>query len=140
MLKSLFVVTALLLFGPSPQQTAAKPADATIPAEAAHMVNPVKPTPESQAHAKKVYGYDCAMCHGTKGDGKGDLVADMKLTVKDFTDPASLKDLSDGELFYLIKNGKGQMPPEGDRAKPEDLWNMVILVRSFAKKDAPPQP
>jgi hypothetical protein len=58
----------------------------------------------------------------------------MKPPLKDYTDPAALKDLSDGELFYLIKNGKGQMPPEGDRAKPDDLWNMVILVRSFAKK------
>jgi hypothetical protein len=26
------------------------------------------------------------------------------------------------------------MPPEGDRAKPEVLWNMVIMVRSFSKK------
>jgi len=26
------------------------------------------------------------------------------------------------------------MPPEGDRLKPEELWNMVIFVRSFAKK------
>jgi hypothetical protein len=26
------------------------------------------------------------------------------------------------------------MPPEGDRAKPDDIWNMVALVRSFAKK------
>ncbi len=134
MLKTLFAVAALLLFGPSPQQPAAKPADATIPAEAARMVNPVTPTPESQAHVKKVYGYDCAMCHGANGDGKGDLVADMKLKLKDLTDPAALKDMTDGELFYIIKNGKGQMPSEGDRAKPEDLWNMVILVRSFARK------
>jgi len=26
------------------------------------------------------------------------------------------------------------MPAEGDRAKTDDLWNMVVLVRSFAKK------
>jgi mono/diheme cytochrome c family protein len=98
------------------------------------MVNPVKPTPDSQARAKKIYGYDCALCHGANGNGKGDVVADLKLTLKDYTDPAALKDLSDGEIFYIIKNGKGQMPPEGDRAKPEELWNMVILVRSFSKK------
>src|SRR5882757_3982347 len=138
MLKSLFVLPALLFFGFSPQQPAAAPAPtpaaSSIPAEAARMVNPVKPTPESQAHAKKMYGYDCAMCHGANGNGKGELVADMKLTLKDYSDPAALKDLSDGELFYIIKNGKGQMSGEGDRAKPEDLWNMVILVRSFAKK------
>jgi mono/diheme cytochrome c family protein len=134
MLKPLFVLTALLLFGRSPQQPAAPPAQSTIPAEAAHLANPVKPTPESQARAKKMYGYDCALCHGVNGNGKGDVVADLKLTLKDYTDPAALKDLSDGEIFYIIKNGKGQMPSEGDRAKPEELWNMVILVRSFSKK------
>jgi hypothetical protein len=26
------------------------------------------------------------------------------------TDPAALKDLTDGELFYIIKNGKGRCP------------------------------
>jgi hypothetical protein len=26
------------------------------------------------------------------------------------------------------------MPGEGDREKTDDLWNMVILVRSFARK------
>jgi mono/diheme cytochrome c family protein len=74
------------------------------------------------------------MCHGEKGDGKGDLAADQKLVLKDYTDPLALKDMTDGEMYYIIKNGKGQMPGEGDREKPDDLWNMVILVRSLAKK------
>jgi mono/diheme cytochrome c family protein len=115
-----------------PAPTAIPAAAPAIPADAVQMVNPVKPTAESQAHAKKMYGYDCAMCHGANGNGKGDI--EMKPPLKDYTDPAALKDMTDGELFYIIKNGKGQMPPEGDRAKPDDLWNMVILVRSFAKK------
>jgi mono/diheme cytochrome c family protein len=133
MLKPWFVLPALLLFARFPQQPAAPPAQ-PIPAEAAHMVNPIKPTAESQARAKKIYGYDCALCHGANGNGKGDVVADLKITLKDYTDPAALKDLSDGELFYLIKNGKGQMPPDGGRTKPDEIWNMVILMRSFAKK------
>jgi mono/diheme cytochrome c family protein len=136
MLRPVLLISALLFFVPLPsfEQTAAAPTEYKIPPDAVHQTNPVKPTPESLAHAKKMYGYDCAMCHGVNGNGKGDLVADMKLTLKDYTDPASLKDITDGELFYIIKNGKDQMPSEGDRAKPEDLWNMVILVRSFAKK------
>jgi mono/diheme cytochrome c family protein len=47
-----------------------------------------------------------------------------------------LKDRTDGELFYIIKNGKDQMPPEGNRVKDETIWDMVNYVRSFAKKDA----
>ena len=133
MLKPLFIVGALLFAAFSPQEPTAPPA-APPAAAAAPTVNPVKPTAESQAKAKKMYGYDCAMCHGEKGDGKGDLVADMKLTLKDYSDPAALKDLSDGDIFNIIKNGKGQMTGEGDRAKPDDIWNLVIYVRSFGKK------
>ncbi|MEO6817746.1 MAG: c-type cytochrome [Edaphobacter sp.] len=140
MLKPWLAFPALLLFVPSPQPQAPATAPAAaaaapaMPADAKTLVNPVKPTPESQAQAKKMYGYDCAMCHGENGNGKGDLAADMKPPLKDYTDPAALKDLTDGEIFYIIKNGKGQMTGEGDRLKPDGTWNMVILVRSFAKK------
>jgi mono/diheme cytochrome c family protein len=137
-----------------PEQTPSKPEQAppkaeppahyTIPVEAAHRANPVKPTAESLALGKKMYVYDCAMCHGTNGDGKGDVAADMKTKVTDFSDPDSLKNMTDGELFYIIKNGKGEMPPEGPRVKTKELWNLVNYVRSFAKKKAPseekPQP
>jgi hypothetical protein len=29
----------------------------------------------------------------------------MKLVIRDVSDPASLKNRTDGELFYIIKNG-----------------------------------
>jgi mono/diheme cytochrome c family protein len=132
MLKLLFTLPAVLLLAFAPQAPTPPP-DKPMPADAATLVNPVTPTAESKAHAKMLYGIDCAMCHGPSGDGKGDLVADMQLTMKDLTDPATLKGMTDGQLFYIIKNGKGKMPPEGDRAKDADLWNLVILVRSFAK-------
>ena len=98
------------------------------------MVNPVKPTAEGKARATKMYGYDCAMCHGANGNGQGELAVQLKMSLKDWTNPADLQGRTDGELFYIIKNGQGQMSGEGDRAKPEDLWNMVVMVRSFAKK------
>ena len=153
MLKPFFVLLALLLFAPSPQQPVAPPAAPTAPAapaaapaaapsippEAVRMVNPVRPTAESQTHAKKVYGYDCAMCHGKSGDGKGDVATDMKLNVGDFTNAGTLKNRTDGELFYIIKNGRGQMPPEGDRGNPKLIWDMVNYVRwlSNQKNDLP---
>jgi hypothetical protein len=46
-----------------------------------------------------------------------------------------LKNRTDGELFYVTRNGKGSdMPPEDNRAKNDDIWNMVNYIRSFAKK------
>jgi len=136
MLKSALALSLFLLTIVPRQQTGAdapKPAtDAPIPAADVAKVNPVKATPASLAQARKMYGYDCAMCHGATGNGKGDAAAGM--TLKDYTDPAALRDRTDGELYYIILNGRGQMPPEAGRQNEQQIWNMVILVRSFAKK------
>ncbi len=133
LLAALVVAWALEAQQPQTPAKAAPPAEYKIPPEAAKEANPVKPTPESLAKGKKFYGMDCAMCHGDKGDGKGDLASDMK-GVTDFTDPEALKGRTDGELFYMTRQGKGDMPPEGDRAKNDDVWNMVNYIRSLAKK------
>jgi mono/diheme cytochrome c family protein len=130
-LKPIFVLLTLLLSA-SPSQQPAAPA--AMPADAATLVNPVKPTAASQAQSKKMYGYDCAVCHGETGDGKGELAADLKVALPDFTDPAALKDVPDGEMFYAIKLGKGKMQGEGDRLKTDDVWNMVLYVKSLSKK------
>jgi mono/diheme cytochrome c family protein len=98
--------------------------------------NPVKPSPEGLAAAKKIYGYDCAMCHGTKGDGKGDLVESMKLTMHDWHESPTFEGKTDGELFFIITKGKGKMTGEGDRVSETVRWNLVNLVRSYAKKEA----
>jgi mono/diheme cytochrome c family protein len=102
--------------------------------------NPVKPTPESLAAGRKVYGFDCAMCHGDQGDGKGDLVESMKLTMHDWREPASLAGKTDGEIFYIIAKGKGKMPGEDNRLPDAMCWNLVNLVRDFARKAAPQKP
>lgn len=123
----------LFVFGLWAQKPSAPPPENKVPPEAAAKTNPVKPSEESLAKGKKMYGLDCAMCHGKDGDGKGDMASDIK-NVTDFTNPSSLKGKTDGELFYVIRNGKGDMPPEGDRAKDDDIWNMVNYVKSMAKK------
>ena len=141
--KSLLILPLLLLFVlAGPAQQSATPAARkssnydTVPVADANKPNPVKATAESLARGKKQYGYDCAMCHGDDGAGKGDVGTSMNLKMQDFTDPATLKDRTDGELFYIIKNGKGDMPPEGDRVKAEQIWDMVNYLRTFTKGKA----
>lgn len=107
-----------------------------LPVSEVRRPNPVKPTPESIAEGKKIYGYDCAGCHGANGDGKTDAGKQMK--IPDFTDPDALKDHTDGQMFYVIKNGRGAMPLEGDRVKEEQIWDLVNYVRSLAKKKPAP--
>jgi mono/diheme cytochrome c family protein len=137
------VLPALILFAPAlPAQQPSTPAPqktptyAAIPVEATKQANPVKSGPESLVRAKKWWTLDCAMCHGADGNGKGETAADMKLKIADFTDPATLKDRTDGEIFYIIKNGHNDMPAEGPRIKTEENWDLVNYVRSLSKKKA----
>jgi len=111
--------------------------DYKIPAADAARVNPVKPSAEGLAEARKVFGYDCEMCHGAKGDGKGEVVESMKLTMHDWRDPATLANITDGEIFYIITKGKGKMMAEGERVPEKLRWNLVNLVRALAAKGGP---
>jgi mono/diheme cytochrome c family protein len=87
--------------------------------------NPIAPTPEGLAEARKLFGYHCAMCHGKEGDGKGDLAEEMKLQLHDWRNASSIEKMTDGELFWIISNGKGKMTGgEGDRTPEKMRWNL----------------
>ena len=142
MSRTLLIASAILVFGilyPKSNFTQEKPASSEpkMTPEDAAKKNPIAPTAESLAEARKFFGYNCAMCHGKDGDGKGDLTTDMKLELHDWRDPSSIEKMTDGELFWIISNGKGKMPGNGDRDTEKMRWNYVNLVRWFGRKGAP---
>jgi mono/diheme cytochrome c family protein len=146
LLKSCFLLSAAILFviaagyssaptlaaGHMPQASPAPPAS----------TNPVRSTVVSQDKAKKMYAVDCAVCHGETGDGKTDLAKDMSLTMPDWTDPKTLGNKSDQELYDIIRKGKDKMPAEdAGRAKDADVWGLVTYIRVLSKNHtAPPVP
>jgi mono/diheme cytochrome c family protein len=119
-------------FQQKPQQ---KEAVSPETASSAESKNPVKPTPQSLADAKKFFGFDCAMCHGVAGDGKNDLAASMGLKMNDWRDSSVLAKMTDGEIYEVIVKGKGKMTGEGDRVSSERAWELVNYVRTLAKND-----
>ena len=95
------------------------------------------PAADPLARAKSIYQIDCAVCHGDNGNGKTDLATSMSLTLNDWTDPKTLADKSDADLFKIIREGKDKMPPEdASRAKDDDIRNLVIYIRTFSKPPA----
>jgi mono/diheme cytochrome c family protein len=121
----LFGITASSALGPAPQDTASG------------QKNPVKTTEKSQARAKEIYAVDCALCHGDTGNGKTDLAEAMQVKLDDWTDPKTLANRPDAELFNAIRNGKGKMPPEAEgRAKDAEVWNLIHYIRTMAKQES----
>ncbi|MFB3923622.1 MAG: cytochrome c [Terriglobia bacterium] len=124
----------------APAATAAPPATPHPPRvtpEDAARKNPIKFTTLSVERGAKLYRTQCAMCHGEKGDGKGDMVAEMKMSPPDFTKPETLKDRTDGALFALIGAGSEVMPSQGTRMTDTHKWNLVNFLRSLSGK--PPE-
>jgi mono/diheme cytochrome c family protein len=130
MVKSFALFASVVLLG-----VAAVSVPALTPQEASQpSAGGKKPSADSMAKAKKVYEVDCALCHGAAGDGKSDLAKDMSLTMQDWTDPKTLAGQSDQNLIEVIRKGKGKMPPEdAGRATNDEVKNLVLFIRKFAK-------
>jgi mono/diheme cytochrome c family protein len=114
--------------------TAATPSpvhNTIISPEEAARKNPIKFTEASVDRGKKVYKTQCALCHGEKGEGKGDLATEMTLTLPDFTKPDALAKRTDGELFAIIGMGKDPMPSQKGRMTEPQLWNLVNYLRAL---------
>ena len=141
MLKPFLLLSAASLFALSPAliQAAGSQDAAQAPAAShAGAPNPVKPTAETQAKAKTLYGIDCAMCHGDNGSGQTDLAKSMSLTMVDFTNGKAMSAKTDGDLFDIIRNGKDKMPPESSgRASDTVVWNLILYIRKMAGSAAP---
>ena len=78
----------------------------------------------------------CKMCHGEKGDGGGKLGAALKPKPRNFTCKATMKKVSAGQMFYIIKNGsKGTgMVAHGKTLKDKQIWDVVKYIRTTFMK------
>jgi mono/diheme cytochrome c family protein len=110
------------------------PHDYVISPEQTARKNPVRFTDASVDRGKKVYMTQCALCHGAKGDGKGDLATDMKLNPPDLTKSDALAKRTDGELFAIIETAKDPMPSQKGRMSDHQLWNLVNYLRALGGK------
>jgi mono/diheme cytochrome c family protein len=75
----------------------------------------------------------CALCHGP--DGKGDTQVGKSLKIPDLGS-ADVQKESDAELTTVITNGKKQMPAFGKSLKSDQIMDLVVFIRSLAKKSA----
>jgi mono/diheme cytochrome c family protein len=76
----------------------------------------------------------CVMCHGEQGDGKGPMGAALVPPPRNFTCGTMMKDIPDGQMFWIIKNGSqgtGMMAFPG--LSDEQVWQLIHYTRSLEK-------
>jgi len=84
MLKPLFFVSALVLFGVSATSNAGPAPQENSQPAATDQANFAKLHEKVQARTKELYKQECALCHGDAGNGKSDLATAAKLTCPKF--------------------------------------------------------
>src|SRR5688500_41945 len=99
------------------------------------IVNPLPPLNEVQMkEAERLYLVNCGICHGTALDGNGPLynsgngpyaAAPRNLV----SDPVALN-MPDGQMFYSITYGKGQMGPYGPQTSTTQRWMIIHYINS----------
>jgi mono/diheme cytochrome c family protein len=76
---------------------------------------------------EKLFTVNCMSCHGSPGKGNF-----LKL-VPPPGDPATdkIQHNTDGEIFYKVTEGKGQMPAFKSVLTQSEIWNIISYLRSF---------
>jgi mono/diheme cytochrome c family protein len=103
-----------------------------IPADARKLGSPLAVTPETLAEGRAEFANHCASCHANDGSGTTDLGQGLYPKAPDMRQQAT-QGLSDGEMFYIIRNGIrftgmpawGLVPGEREH----ETWALVHFIR-----------
>jgi mono/diheme cytochrome c family protein len=106
--------------------------------------NPFEITDQFIGRGQERYQINCSPCHGPLGDGNGATKKLGMATVANLHDPRIVR-LADGELFYVITNGRNTMYPYGGQVTVEDRWAIIAYLRALqtsrlASVDDVPEP
>ena len=107
-----------------------------VPREYRSLKNPLTPSETNLNAARQIYADECAQCHGDRGKGDGPEARSHYPLPADLTDPKLLANVTDGEIFYQISEGRRPMPSFKRRLTKDQRWRLVLLVRSFSQPAA----
>ena len=144
LIRSVLLIVAVLMHL-WPHSTLGSDAEVLRPRVPAHVIeetrgwtNPLDLTEENIERGKAIFlgKAFCATCHGRDGRGLGDIQGLRGKLPRNFTDQVWQAARTDGELFWILKNGS----PGTDMAPfiplvltEEEAWQVVLFVRSLGK-------
>jgi hypothetical protein len=93
--------------------------------------NPFPMTDVLLKRGQERFNIYCSPCHGRGADGNGiTKKLGLMTTVANLHDPRIVK-FTDGEIFYVITNGRNTMGAYGPNVPAEDRWAIVAYLRAL---------
>lgn len=103
-----------------------------VPYGVKELRNPVQRSELSLAEARDHFADHCAVCHANDGSGRTPLAAGLYPPVPDMR-TGYTQELSDGELFYIIKEGIRFSGMPGWGGDDEENWKLVHFIRHLPR-------
>ncbi len=99
---------------------------------AATLVNPLPRTREVFAVGRKAYANRCEVCHGALGNGVGSLTAAYGGKAANLQ-AQQFRDYPDGKIYWVLVNGKNNMPSHAPYLSESERWAVVHYVRALQR-------
>lgn len=91
----------------------------------ATLKSPLDSTTVDTEKGKELFNIYCAICHGEKGDGKGNLVKREKfLGVPSYKD----REITEGSIYHVVTYGLNSMGSHANQLSQEERWQVADYV------------
>lgn len=97
------------------------------PKEEAEKKNPIVSDVESIKNGKEAYLQNCADCHGLNIEGMKAEEVGLDIDTPNLKE--RLKTHTDGDFFWKINEGRGDMPSFKDELPDEQKWHIINYIR-----------
>jgi len=94
-------------------------------------LTPFPVTAQLLARGQQRFTIYCAPCHGATGEGKGITQKIGAMVVVGNLHDKRMVEMTDGEVFNTISNGKTLMGAYGPQIPVEDRWAIIAYVRAL---------
>ena len=82
-----------------------------------------------------LFAANCALCHGPRGDGRGERKEGLDRPPRDFTDPEWRARTSPRQVFFAIREGLAGTPmPAWKSLSERDAWDLTAFVFSIPER------
>jgi high-affinity iron transporter len=87
---------------------------------------------EAQARGRALFGANCALCHGERGDGHGQRASGFGKAPADFTNPYWRRRATPRRVFFVVREGvHGTAMPSWEWLSEDETWDLVAYVLSL---------
>lgn len=94
-------------------------------------VNPLRITAALLKRGQQRFTINCSPCHGQLADGNGITKKIGAMAVVANLHDKRIVEMTDGELFYVITNGRNLMGAYGPNIVVPDRWAIVAYLRAL---------